>query len=60
VKTCSEKPSSEWGGGAHEQDNTGACQEHANTRWIAQAVLNRCSQYNDVSDQQRIIGTPEL
>jgi len=30
----------------HEQDHYGACPEHSDTRWFAQAVLGRCSQHD--------------
>ena len=38
---------------AYEEENTKACQENADTCWIAQAVLGRCSQHSGVSDQRR-------
>ena len=60
VEDISWEPSSEWRGEAREWDHFGACQEHADIRWIAQVVLDRCSQHYGVSDQQRIIIASEL
>ena len=56
----SQKLSSKRSDGAHEQDYSGACPEHADTRCFAQAVLGRYNQHNGASDQQRTQDASEL
>jgi len=47
----SRKLSSEQSNKVHEHDHFRAYQEHADARWIAQAVLSRCNYHGNVSDQ---------
>ena len=55
----SRKLSSKQSGRAHEQDYSGVCLEHTDTRF-APVVLGKCSQHDGVSDQQSTLSASEL